>query len=191
MTRSIAGLSRRIIAASRSDTIAIDLLACPDWGPESVVRPAWATWDIPSQGYVIETLRDGQACCAACGRRDLVRETMFLGRERIFDAALASIPRIRATLAHDTVRRPCPICALDDVRFAARATLDALSGTWSIASVDDGGHRCPTCGSVFDQADKIQLPTSERAEAVRELRRRAELADRERKVVEKLIGYLR
>ena len=189
MNANTKTLSARMIAAAKGH-IPTDALACPDWGPETVRRPAFAHWDKARQRFNIIELVEGADCCEACGRKDLETETIFVSRRMVLAAATRPRrPGSSLSLPAEAYAFDCPRCGSDEVRIAVLAAYDPALDGWSAGDRIPDGSVCGACGHGVEPEVRRMRP-EERSEAARELRRAAPEAEVTRKTVIRLAEFL-
>lgn len=189
MEETLKHLSARMIASAKG-RLPTDAPSCPDWGPESVGRPAFAHWEKAHQRFRIVDMLDDGDCCRACGRTDLETETIFVSRRMVLAAA-------REVVAHDTplslpataFAYDCPRCGSDEVRVALFATFDPALDGWIPGERISDASVCGACGHGIEPEIRHLRP-EERTEAARELRKAAPAAEKMRKTVLKLAEFL-
>lgn len=159
---------QRLVAASRG-RVPVDVLACPEWGYETVHFAARGSWSVATQAMIPHEIAADFGFCSACGCL-AVEEPLFLAPQVIFSAAAAFLLRqAPASVRPGGVIYECSNCASDQVDFGLRVRRDPISTDWIVESVDEAGHYCLGCGS--EDCAPVPRPMS----ATEHQRARAEL----------------
>jgi hypothetical protein len=163
-------LIRRLMAASHGH-VAVDIAACPDWGPETITCPARGSWSPALQAMIVHEVGDEFGCCSACGRT-AADETVFLSPTTIFaTAAQALLRRPPASVPAGGVVYECQTCGSADLDFGLRARRDPITDTWIVEAIDAAGHVCLGCSSLDCTPTPRPLSAAEHQRARVELQR--------------------
>lgn len=165
-------LIRRLMSASHGH-VAVEVMACPEWGYETILFPARGAWSPALQAMVPHEIGGEFGCCSAC-RREAVEETMFVSQRDIFGAAgRYLLERAPTCVRPGGVVYECAQCASADVDFGIKVRHDPVAAEWVVESIDDSGHVCLGCGSMDCAPVPRPMSAAEHKRARGELQRLA------------------
>lgn len=165
-------LLQRLVAASHG-RVPVDVLACPEWGYETVQFAARGSWSVATQAMVPHEIAADFGSCSACGCQ-AVDEPMFLAPKAVFAAAAAFLLRQSpASVRPGGVVYECSQCWSDQVDFGLRVSRDPVSTDWNVERVDEAGHFCLGCGSEDCAPVPRPMSATEHQRARAELKRLA------------------
>lgn len=161
-------LIRRLMSASNGRVV-VDVMACPEWGYETVVFPARGAWSPATQSMVPHEIADAFPRCSACGC-EAVEEPMFLAPQTVFSAAgQFLLQRTAASVRPGGVVYECATCGSADVDFGLKVRRDPVTDDWIVESIDEAGHYCLGCGSGDCRPEPRPLSAAEHKRARAEL----------------------
>lgn len=182
-------LIQRLMSASHGH-VAVDVMACPEWGYETIQFPARGAWSPALQSMVPHEIGGEFGCCAACGH-EAVEEPMFLSPQTIFSAAgrflLQPIP---STVRPGGVVYECAMCGSGDLDFGLKVRRDPVTEDWLVESIDDHGHYCLGCGSPDCSPAPRPMSSSEHKAARAELQRAAKNRDAKATDIRRVLAFV-
>lgn len=182
-------LLKRLMSASHGH-VAVDVMACPEWGYETVVFPARGAWSAAAQSMVPHEIGGEFGCCSACGH-EAVEEAMFLSPQSIFSAAGSFLlQRMPTSVRPGGVTYECSACGSAEVDFGLRVRQDPVTGDWIVASIDDHGHYCLGCGDPDCSPVPRPMSTAEHKAARAELQRAAKNRDAKAADIRRVLAFV-
>lgn len=163
---------QRLVAASHG-RVPVDVLACPEWGYETVLFAARGSWSVATQAMIPHEIAADFGCCSACGCA-AVEEALFLAPQAVFSAAAEFLLRQAPTSVRPGgVVYECSSCWSDQVDFGLHVRRDPISTDWIVESFDQAGHYCLGCGSEDCAPVPRPMSATEHQRAREELKRLA------------------
>lgn len=182
-------LIQHLMSASHGH-VAIDVMACPEWGYETVAFPARGAWSTAMQSMVPHEIGAEFGCCSACGH-EAVEEAMFLSPQSIFSAAGSFLlQRTPTSVRPGGVVYECPQCGSGDVDFGLRVRQDPVTGDWIVESIDNAGHYCLSCGDPDCSPVPRPMSSSEHKAARAELQRAAKNRDAKAADIRRVLAFV-
>lgn len=161
---------QRLVAASHG-RVPVDVLACPEWGYETVHFAARGSWSAPLQAMVPHEIAADCGHCSACGCA-AVEEALFLAPQTVFSATAEFLLRqAPASVRPGGVAYECSGCGSDQVDFGLHVRRDPISTDWIVESVDQTGHYCLGCSSEDCAPVARPMTATEHQRARAELKR--------------------
>lgn len=165
-------LLQRLVAASHG-RVPVDVLACPEWGYETVQFAARGSWSPALQSMIPHEIAADCGHCSACGHA-AVDEPLFLSPQTVFSAAAAFLLRQEPTTVRPGgVVYECSACGSDQVDFGFKVRRDPIAADWIVEALDEAGHYCLGCGSEDCRPAPRPMTAAERQQAQAELKRGA------------------